>query len=90
VGDLLAPGLSRSPSQSITGFAERPLTCASRPPAPVMSTSPVSNRSIQTRFPVFWHVSYFALPLRVSSMPSTVTGSGSVSSTGSAVAATAS
>jgi len=55
-----------------------------------MSTSPVSNRSTQTRFPVFWHVSYFALPPRVSSMPSTVTGSGSVASTGPAVAATAS
>jgi hypothetical protein len=55
-----------------------------------MSTSPVSNRSIHTRLPVSGQISYLALPLRVSSMPSTLTGSGSVSSTGSAVATSAS
>src|ERR1700694_973529 len=81
---------SCSASQSDTGLAERPLSCTNNPPVPVMSTSPVSNRSIQIRFPVSGQVSYFAFPLRVSSIPSTATGSGSVSSTGSAVAATAS
>lgn len=40
------------------------------------------------RVPLSGQVWYFALPLRVSSIPSTVTGSGSVASTGSAVAAT--
>src|ERR1700687_2326711 len=80
---------SCSASQSDTGLAERPLSCTNNPPVPVMSTSPVSNRSIQIRFPVSGQVSYFAFPLRVSSIPSTATGSGSVSSTGSAVSATA-
>src|SRR6195952_3254989 len=54
-----------------------------------MSTRPVSNRSTQVRLPVSGSVSHFALPRRVSSMPSTVTGSSSLARTGSAIATTA-
>jgi len=74
----------------VTGFDDRPLTCANSPPVPVMSTSPVSHRSTHCRTPVSGQVSHFAFPRRVSSIPSTLTGSGSAARTGSAVAFTAS
>jgi hypothetical protein len=80
---------SRGASQSITGCAARPLTCTNNPPAPVMSTSPVSQRSTHRRTPVSGQVSHLAFPRRVSSMPSTTTSSGSAARTGSAVSFTA-
>ncbi|MDA4084315.1 hypothetical protein MHAS44199_01335 [Mycolicibacterium hassiacum DSM 44199] len=66
------------------------MTCTNNPPVPVISTSPVSKRSTQDRVPVCEQVSHLALPRRVSSIPSTLTASGSPASTGSAVAMTAS
>src|SRR5271166_6635972 len=60
---------SRLSSQSVTGFAARPLTCTNNPPAPVMSTSPVSQRSTHRRTPVSEQVSHLAFPRRVSSIP---------------------
>src|SRR5271166_3581753 len=81
---------SRLSSQSVTGFAARPLTCTNNPPVPVMSTSPVSQRSTHRRTPVCKQVSHLAFPRRVSSIPNTVTPSGSAARAGSAVAITAS
>ena len=39
-------------SHSISTLLVRPLTCANRPPLPVRSTRPVSNRSTQVFSPV--------------------------------------
>ena len=83
---------SRLSSQSVTGLRGAAVDLHQQPAAsPVMSTSPVSQRSThRAAAGVGEQVSHLAFPRRVSSMPSTATASGSAASTGSAVAFTAS
>jgi len=69
----------RSSSQPVTAAPVRPATWPSSRPAPDRSVKFVSNRSVRTHLPVTGSWSHFGLPRRVSSMPSTTGGSGSVS-----------
>jgi hypothetical protein len=61
---VLAGRWAKGASQSITGCAARPLTCTSNPPAPVMSTSPVSQRSTDRCTAVSGQVAHLAFPRR--------------------------
>ncbi len=69
----------RSSSQLVTALPVRPATWPSSRPVPDRSVKFVSNRSVRTHRPASsW--SHFGAPRRVSSMPGTTVGSGSVSS----------
>jgi len=69
----------RACSHSITAALVRPVRCPSSPCSPSRSTNPVSHGSTRTHPLSPPRYSHLGLPRRVSSIPSTRTGSGSAS-----------
>jgi hypothetical protein len=69
----------RASSQSVTVFVVRPAVCPSRPAGPARSTKLVSKRSSPTHLPLSASFVHRGRPRRVSSIPSTSTRAGSVS-----------
>jgi len=78
---------SRLLSQSVTGLAARPLTLRQQATRARDSDQPGIRGSTHRRTPVLEQFSHLAFPRRVSSIPNTVTPSGSAARAGSVVVA---